>query len=400
MTTGRVSSTVVDGWDGVRRPGAHGIPLDTPPGTATDVGTPAADGVAPIEADLPGAVTDDLAAFLAVKRAACVDVAEEFVEAADDLLALVLSGGKRLRPTFAWWAWRAAGGLGGVPAAAVLRATSALELVQGCALVHDDLIDDSATRRGEPTVHARWQARHRAGGWVGSPDRLGAAVAVLVGDVALAWADDMLRDAALDPAVLARVTPVWEAMRTEVLAGQFLDVVAHATDASSPEAALRISRYKTAAYTVERPMHLGAALAGADDAVVAAYRGFGVDLGIAFQLRDDLLGVFGDPAVTGKPAGDDLREGKRTLLVALARHHPDTARAAAVERALGVADLDADTLAAARDALVDLGVVDEVEARIDALTASGLAALDTVDLDTTARGRLTALAVAATRRTS
>ncbi len=358
--------------------------------------------VAEAEADLAAAVTADLEDFLAGKRAACAAVAEEFVDAADDLLALVLSGGKRLRPTFAWWGWRGAGGgaagAPGLASATVLRAVSALELIQGCALVHDDLIDDSATRRGEPTVHARWSARHRAQGWIGAPDRLGAAVAVLLGDVALAWADDMLRDADLDPATLARVTPVWEAMRTEVLAGQFLDVIGHATDASTPEAALRISRYKTAAYTVERPLHLGAALAGADDAVARAYRRYGTDLGVAFQLRDDLLGVFGDPAVTGKPAGDDLREGKRTLLVALARHHPDRARAAAVERALGAPD-DADTVDAARRALVDLGIVADVEARIEVLTASALAALDSVDLAGPARERLTALAAATTRRT-
>ena len=369
-----------------------------------DTDAPAPDGgagVADLEADLPTAVAVDLADFLAAKRATCADVAVEFVTAVDDLLALVLSGGKRLRPTFAWWGWRGAGGTASGPdPATVLRAVSALELIQGCALVHDDLIDDSATRRGEPTVHARWTARHRDQGWVGPSDRLGAAVAILLGDVALAWADDMLRDAGLDPAATARVRPVWEAMRTEVLAGQFLDVHGHATDVATPEAALRISRYKTAAYTVERPLHLGAALAGAPDDVVAAYRRYGTDLGVAFQLRDDLLGVFGDPAVTGKPAGDDLREGKRTLLVALARAHPDRATAEPVEKALGAPDLDAATVAAARRALLDLGVVDEVETRIDTLTRSALAALDTVDLVDAARDRLADLAVAATRRTS
>ncbi len=188
-------------------------------------------------------------------------------------------------------------------------------------------------------------------------------------------------------------------MRTELLAGQFLDVVGHATDLSTPEGVLRISRYKTAAYTIERPLHLGAALADADDDVVAAYRAFGTDLGIAFQLRDDLLGVFGDPAVTGKPAGDDLREGKRTLLVALARQHPDRAAAAAVEHALGKPDLTPDEVGAARCALTDLGVVAEVEERIASLTTSALDALAGVDLDPDARERLVALAAAAVQRT-
>jgi geranylgeranyl diphosphate synthase, type I len=395
-----------------------GRTLATPGGalTGADAGpddgstTPRARGVrdvtevlATVDADLPAAVTDALRDFLDVRRAACAEMAEEFLDAVDDLRALALDGGKRLRPTFAWWGWRAARGPDAPDAPhpdVVRRAVAALELIQACALVHDDLIDDSALRRGLPTVHARWTARHRERGWIGPPERLGAAVAVLVGDVALAWADDMLRAADLDPAVLARATPVWEAMRTEMLTGQFLDVVGHATDLATPEGVLRISRYKTAAYTIERPLHLGAALAGADDDVVSAYRRFGTDLGIAFQLRDDLLGVFGDPAVTGKPAGDDLREGKRTLLVALARRHPDQDGATPVEHALGKEDLTAGEVEAARTALVTLGVVDEVEERIGTLTASALDALAEVDLDPDGRERLVALAAASTRRKS
>ncbi|MCD2196479.1 polyprenyl synthetase family protein [Actinomycetospora endophytica] len=358
--------------------------------------------LATVDADLPAAVTDALRDFLDVRRAACAEMAEEFLDAVDDLAALALGGGKRLRPTFAWWGWRAAGGPDAPDAPhpdVVLHTVAALELIQACALVHDDLIDDSALRRGSPTVHARWTGRHRERGWIGEPERLGAAVAVLVGDVALAWADDMLRAAGLDPAALARATPVWEAMRTEMLTGQFLDVVGHATDLATPEGVLRISRYKTAAYTIERPLHLGAALAGAGGDVVSAYRRFGTDLGIAFQLRDDLLGVFGDPAVTGKPAGDDLREGKRTLLVALARNHPDQDGAAPVERALGKQDLTTSDVEAARAALDTLGVVDDVEERIATLTTSALDALAEVDLDPQGRERLVALAAAATRRT-
>jgi geranylgeranyl diphosphate synthase, type I len=362
-------------------------------------GSPAEQGGRVLEHDLPAAVTADLADYLAGRRDECADVAEEYAEAVDDLTRFVLAGGKRLRPTFAWWGWRAAGGLD--DPSAVLRAVSALELIQACALVHDDLIDDSATRRGEPTVHARWSARHAGAAWAGDPTRFGAAVAILLGDVALAWADDMLHESGVDPVALARARPAWQAMRTEVLGGQFLDVQGHASSDSSPETALRISRYKTAAYTVERPLHLGAAIAGADDSTIAALRRYGVDLGIAFQLRDDLLGVFGDPAVTGKPAGDDLREGKLTLLVALTRVHPDRATAAVVERAVGDPDLDAEGVAAAREALVSLGVVDDVERRITELTASALDAVrgpDAPVLAAPAPERLADLAVAATRR--
>jgi len=396
MTVGGASTTADAGPRGLfgdpRRTG-HGGPDGDP--------TPAT--LAALERDLPGAVTADLADYLAGRRRACVDVADEFAGAVDDLTRFVLAGGKRLRPTFAWWGWRAAGGAGGAAApAAVLRAVSALELIQGCALVHDDLIDDSATRRGEPTVHARWASRHADASWAGDPTRFGAAVAILLGDVALAWADDMLHESGLDVAALARARPVWRAMRTEVLGGQFLDVQGHASSDSRPETALRISRYKTAAYTVERPLHLGAALAGADEVTVSALRRYGTDLGIAFQLRDDLLGVFGDPAVTGKPAGDDLREGKLTLLVALTRAHPDRRTAAAVECAVGDPDLDAAGVDAAREALVALGVVDDVEQRITELTASALDAVRGADapiLTAPAPERLADLAVAATRRT-
>ena len=362
-------------------------------------GSPAEQGGRAIEHDLPGAVTADLADYLAGRRAECADIAEEYADAVDDLTRFVLAGGKRLRPTFAWWGWRAAGGLD--DPSAVLRAVSALELIQACALVHDDLIDDSATRRGETTVHARWAARHAGAAWTGDPTRFGAAVAILLGDVALAWADDMLHESGVDPVALARARPAWQAMRTEVLGGQFLDVQGHASSDSSPETALRISRYKTAAYTVERPLHLGAAIAGADDTTIAALRRYGTDLGIAFQLRDDLLGVFGDPAVTGKPAGDDLREGKLTLLVALTRAHPDRTTAAVVERAVGDPHLDPEGVAAAREALLSLGVVDDVERRITELTASALDAVrgaDTPVLAVPAPDRLADLAVAATRR--
>ena len=362
-------------------------------------GSPAEQGGRAIEHDLPGAVTADLADYLAGRRDECADIAEEYADAVDDLTRFVLAGGKRLRPTFAWWGWRAAGGLD--DPSAVLRAVSALELIQACALVHDDLIDDSATRRGEPTVHARWAARHAGAAWTGDPTRFGAAVAILLGDVALAWADDMLHESGVDPVALARARPAWQAMRTEVLGGQFLDVQGHASSDSTPETALRISRYKTAAYTVERPLHLGAAIAGADDTTIAALRRYGTDLGIAFQLRDDLLGVFGDPAVTGKPAGDDLREGKLTLLVALTRAHPDRTTAAVVERAVGDPHLDPDGVAAAREALVSLGVVDDVERRITELTASALDAVRGADapvLAVPAPDRLADLAVAATRR--
>ncbi|MHA6795342.1 polyprenyl synthetase family protein [Pseudonocardia bannensis] len=355
--------------------------------------------------DLPVRVEEALQAYLERRRAGAAEIDPAFGEATGALAAFVLGGGKRIRPTFAWWGWRGAGGdPAGETAPAVLRAISALELIQACALVHDDLMDASATRRGRPTVHVEFAEQHAAAGWNGPPARFGAAAAILLGDLALAWADDMLRAAGLPAAAAVRAAVPWEAMRTEVLGGQYLDVLVQATGDASTRAALQIDRYKTAAYTVERPLHLGAAIADASPALVAAYRRFGADIGVAFQLRDDLLGVFGDPEVTGKPAGDDLREGKRTLLVALALARAAERGASAalqtLTAALGDHDLDAGAVDRVRDVLVELGAVQAVEQRIAALTGSALDALSTADVAEPAASRLAELAVTATRRRS
>lgn len=371
--------------------------------------TPALDSLAddqPIHLFDEGLATEihrELAAFLHTKRDDARQIDPQFVAAVDSLSEFVLGGGKRLRPTFAWWGWRGAGGSASNPQApAVLRAVSSLELIQACALVHDDLIDDSTTRRGAPTVHVAFAARHRAAGWLGTPERFGAATAILLGDIALAWADDMLRSAHLWPAQLARAHPVWQAMRTEVLAGQYLDILTQARGDETPETALQIDRYKTAAYTVERPLHFGAAIAGADPGLVRAYRRFGADIGIAFQLRDDLLGLFGDPLITGKPAGDDLREGKRTVLLACGLRAADekrhTGAAAALRRAIGNPQVDEDTVTEVRQLLIEVGAVAEVERRIAALTDSAQRILDTADLCEPAGTRLAELAAQATCR--
>ncbi|WP_300018628.1 polyprenyl synthetase family protein [Pseudonocardia sp.] len=350
-------------------------------------------------------VERELAAFLEQRGVDTAAIDPAFAQATTALTEFVMGGGKRLRPTFAWWGWRGAGGSPDDPQApAVLRAISALELIQACALVHDDLMDASATRRGRPTVHVEFARRHAEAGWRGRPARFGAAAAILLGDLALVWADDMLRGSGLSDAALRRAATPWQAMRTEVLGGQYLDVLHQATGDASPRAALQVDRYKTAAYTVERPLHLGAAIADAGPELTTCYRRFGADLGIAFQLRDDLLGVFGDPAVTGKPAGDDLREGKRTLLLALALERADEqgreSATRAIEAALGDPDLDADGVDRIRGLLAELGAAQAVEQRIAALTGSALDALSAADLDEPAADRLADLAVAATRRRS
>ncbi|GAA1300880.1 polyprenyl synthetase family protein [Saccharothrix xinjiangensis] len=349
----------------------------------------------PLDLELPKHVDAALTGYLAERRSLGERMEANFTGVVDALADFVLGGGKRVRPTFAWWGWRAAGGDPDTELAGrVLIAVSSLELIQACALVHDDLMDASETRRGMPTVHVRFAGRHRAEGWLGEPERFGLAAAVLIGDIALAWADDMLFAAGLPTDALQRLSLPWRDMRTEMLAGQYLDVLTQARGDASPDAALRIDRLKTAAYTVERPLHMGAAIGGGSPELVAGLRSFGADIGVAFQLRDDLLGVFGDPAVTGKPAGDDLREGKRTLLVALGMEYG----ADVLHDALGRPDLDEVTVAAARAQLEEVGAVAAVEARIAELTESALLALDRAPVAEPAAERLAELAVSATKR--
>jgi geranylgeranyl diphosphate synthase type I len=356
-----------------------------------------------IDDDLPAHVDRALTDYFEFRRIQTGGIGADFATALDALAAFVLNGGKRIRPTFAWWGWRGAGGAEDGPVAdAVVRAVSALELLQACALVHDDLMDSSAVRRGAPTVHVAFEAQHRARGLLGEPARFGLAAAVLLGDIALAWAEDVFLGCGLDPAALARAMPPWQAMRTEMLAGQYIDMLTQARGDESEAAALRVDRFKTAAYTVERPLHIGAALAGAGPDVVDAYRAFGADLGVAFQLRDDLLGVFGDPLVTGKPAGDDLREGKRTLLVAFGLRHADRdgrrADAALLRRSLGNPDLAASDVADIRVLLGELGAVAAVERRITELTASALDTLETAPIPGSVADRLAELAISVTKR--
>jgi geranylgeranyl diphosphate synthase type I len=341
--------------------------------------------------------------YLAARRAELPELAQTFAAAVDTLSDFALRGGKRIRPTFAWWGWRAAGGEGsGARADAVLTAVTALELIQTCALVHDDLMDASELRRGHPTVHVRFTDAHRAGHWQGEPERFGMAAAILLGDLALAWADDLFSGAPLSDEMRTAARGPWLAMRSEMFAGQYLDVLAQAEGDESEERALGVARLKTAAYTVERPLHLGVAFAGADEDTVTSVRTFGTDIGVAFQLRDDLLGVYGDTEVTGKPAGDDLREGKRTLLVSLGLRYADAqgrhADADLLRGALGDQELTRETIDRVRDVMVEVGAVDELERRIERLTTSGLAALDAAGLGEPGRTRLADLAIAATRR--
>lgn len=326
-------------------------------------------------------------------------IGEELAPAADALQDYVVEGGKRLRPTFCYWGAIAAGA---PDSEGLIRAAASLELLQACALVHDDLIDHSDTRRGQPSMHRRFAGVHRDAGWSGDPDDFGGAAAILLGDVLLAWSDAMFASSALDDAALRRAQPVSTAMRTEVMAGQYLDIVEQARGETTVERALRVARFKSAKYTVERPLQLGAAIAGASEKVVAAYSAYGIQVGEAFQLADDLAGVFGDPAVTGKPVGDDLREGKQTVLIALALEKAAPADASLLRTKLGDPSLPDSDIEMLREVISSSGAQREVQAMVAARWEAALAALVAHSIDTTELVRegydaLVALAGAVTR---
>jgi len=320
----------------------------------------------------------------------------------DRLAGHLQAGGKRLRPQFLCWGYRAAAPVADdadLPTG-VLRAAAALELIQACALIHDDIIDRSDTRRGRPSLHRAAEKEHAGSGWLGDAAHFGVSDALLIGDLALVWADDLFQQGLTEQGRPPQAQAAWRSMRTEVLAGQLLDLRITADVATDPataaDDAMLVNRYKTAAYTVERPLHIGAALGGALEGTIAALRDYGRAIGLAFQLRDDLLGVFGDPRVTGKPAGGDLIEGKKTVLLALARADLlDRPELAVLDAGLGTA-LDPAGVDRLTAIIAGTGAPARIEDRIGELLAQGLAALH--DLPADAADGLRAMALAATAR--
>ncbi|MET1037388.1 MAG: polyprenyl synthetase family protein [Aeromicrobium sp.] len=332
-------------------------------------------------------VDDTLAAFVERQRTLFAAMGPDLDELADAAASFV-GGGKRLRPQFCFAGWLVAGGDPDEPA--IVPAAASLEWLQGSALVHDDLMDGSDTRRGRPSVHRAFEARHREDHREGDPVGFGASAAVLLGDLMLSWCDELFRASTL-PTVPAALSYL-DLCKTEVVAGQFLDVMGQTRPALTVAEAMRIVRFKSAKYTVERPLHIGAALAGAGPALIAGLTEVALPLGEAFQLRDDVLGVFGDPEVTGKPAGDDLREGKRTVLVARAHELTDAAGRELLTRTLGTAE----GVAPLTELIDSCGALDAVEADISRLETDADAAIDRLGPE--ARAVLGPLALTATRR--
>lgn len=356
---------------------------------------PAADHPSPLDTeDLRTRVSKSLQGFLAGQVDVLDEVSADVAPLSDSVIEL-LGGGKRLRPAFCYWGWR---GAGGADTPEALDAAASLEFLQACALIHDDVMDGSDTRRGLPAAHRRFAALHRGNSWLGSSESFGVGAAILVGDLCLSWADQMLLSCGLPLESLARGKPIYDEMRVELMAGQYLDLLEQARGGGSVERAMQVVRFKSAKYTIERPLHLGAALAGAPPEILAAYTAYGLPLGAAFQLRDDVLGVFGDPELTGKPAGDDLREGKRTVLVAKALEAASPSQTHVLRTYLGDPTLDAEHIDSLREIIIDTGALADVEAMIESLAAEALAALTQVELNPPAGDVLSELVVAATSR--
>jgi geranylgeranyl diphosphate synthase type I len=318
-----------------------------------------------------------LAVFLAQQAENLTDVSPDCHELVASVVDL-MRGGKRLRPAFCYWGWR---GAGGDPSDQIVTAAASLELFQAAALIHDDLMDDSDLRRGMPAVHRRFAGVHSERGWLTDGDRFGLAGAVLTGDMCLVWTDELFSGSGLSVEQLAAGRPMFNRMRTELLGGQYLDVLTQSAPEPDPATAVQrarqVMRYKSAKYTIEHPLLIGATLAGAPPQLLAGYSGYGLALGEAFQLRDDVLGVFGDPEETGKPAGDDLREGKRTMLVAQALMRASTAQTGVIRGLLGDPRLDAEGVATLRGVIVETGALDAVERQIGELAErAGTALLD------------------------
>jgi len=308
---------------------------------------------------------------------------DTLAEPLDCLRTFVLDGGKRLRPAFCHWGFV---GAGGDPSdERIVAAGAAFELLQAFALVHDDVMDGSATRRGRRAVHMAFADRHDGDGLRGEARRFGEGVAVLIGDLAHVYADRFMAGAASD----ARA--IWDELRIELNVGQYLDVVGTARADTDLTRARRIARYKSGKYTIERPLHVGAALAGRYHELHEALSAYGDPLGEAFQLRDDLLGAFGDESQTGKPVGDDLREGKPTPLLAIACQRAE-GDALALLSLVGSDELSADDITQVQSVLVSTGALAEIEATIDRLTTSAIASIEVAPITPESSAALVELA--------
>jgi len=354
------------------------------------------------QADFVAAVAGKLTDFLTTRQSIMTAISPDIDPIMGSISNLV-TGGKRLRALMCYWGWRGAGG----PASAedIITAGAALELFQAAALIHDDIIDRSDTRRGGPSVHRRFIQLHESQGWALDSERFGHAAAILAGDLCLSFSEEAFTDIGEKAASGSRARRIFNLMRAEVMAGQYLDILEEVAGpvrdrAGAVTRAQSIIRFKSAKYSTEHPLALGGALAGAPDELLRGYSAFALPLGEAFQLRDDVLGVFGDPVTTGKPAGDDLREGKRTVLIALALGQASTAESAFIDAKLGSPDLSDADVAEIRRIIEESGALHATEVLINEFGDAAYDALEQLPLDELPKTALRKLAEATVSRAS
>ena len=351
---------------------------------------------------LISAIQRELDNFMTARRG-------EFEQISPELLPLLeyantlIAGGKRFRGQFCFWAWRGflnTGPDAGLDYLPIAKICAALELFHAAALVHDDVIDQSDTRRSNPSVHKLFERLHTESGWSADAKRFGESAAIILGDLLLAWSSELFGNALLDSPtrdIEAACRDQFARMRVEVMAGQYLDILEENSAAGRPVAeavsrANRIMLYKTAKYSIEAPLLIGAAFAGATLSDFNALSEFAIPLGLCFQLRDDVLGVFGDPAITGKPAGDDLREGKRTVLVALTRQALEVEQAKRFDELLAAGELSAGQIEHMQQQIVASGALAKTEKLIDDWGSKAREKLDAVVMDLAAKQQLDQLA--------
>jgi geranylgeranyl diphosphate synthase, type I len=343
---------------------------------------------------LRAGVEAELASFLTRQRQIMAQINSESIVLIDSISEFI-AGGKRLRPTFFLAGWLATN----TPiSAGAYQAAASLELLQACALIHDDVMDSSDTRRGKPATHREFATYHRGHRWLGSSESFGTGAAILLGDLCLSWADELLMGADLDLSTKAAGKQIYDLMRTELMIGQYLDLLEQARGGGSIDRAFDVIRLKSAKYTIEKPLVLGATLAGAAPELISALSEYGLTLGEAFQLRDDILGVYGDPAETGKPAGDDLREGKQTVLIAETLATASAEQQEEIDYHLGNPAIDEGEIALLREIISATGALERVEQRIAEMTLRAKNAAKSTKIPPHTQQLLLQLADAATSR--
>jgi len=340
----------------------------------------------------------ELAEFLHQQSDFLTQISPDLAPVSQSLSSFLLDSGKRLRPLFAYSGYVSTGAEVTAPD---IKAFASLELLQACALIHDDLMDGSDTRRGKPSIHRHFESIHVQDELEGFAPAYGLAAAVLLGDLALVWSNQLLNTAGFKSEKLQSVLPIYDEMRSELMAGQFLDIHEQTQKTTDLDRSIKIARYKSGKYTIERPLHIGAVLSGKHTPqLLKQLSEFGLPLGEAFQYRDDLLGTFGDPALTGKPAGDDLREGKRTVLIALTDLACTESMRKESRKYFGAPDLDEKGVAILQEMIVSTGAKEKLESMIEKLTQEALLAAESELIDEKAYPLLLELAKIATKRST